>query len=348
MFYHPADVEPEELWDAFNYISGGKKYITRQDLQEKICVIKPSAWPLYEDLIGENEKVTYQGLQEYLSATEEGAFDTYLAALKFYKRDPVIPHSAPDQTDFVRWQQRHDGVLPLEELARSMVYIFGDISPEDLECLHKMADLDGDGLISTTDYKLMLEAFKNSEHFDVASVPTVEELLVAAGENPELTPPPTPDPEEEPLLSLLTNHVPARRRATDAEGPSVAIDRELVPEGLDGFGTVREDEEAEEDDTIPDTGRTGGHLSTSRSQTHSQLSFSSSLAHAGGIRAQAPSHRGSRTQLPPLPETEGRHTPGGDAARGRLGASGDRASIGAAHSLDAARSLRLAPTLPLG
>ncbi|KAA6330235.1 MAG: hypothetical protein EZS28_053521, partial [Streblomastix strix] len=71
----PVELDKDEVQVAFDYLSRGKGFITKADIESVIKSIKPDVWSLYSDLIEEGEQVSLDALMKQMTSFEAGSFN---------------------------------------------------------------------------------------------------------------------------------------------------------------------------------------------------------------------------------------------------------------------------------
>ncbi|KAK2958676.1 hypothetical protein BLNAU_6445 [Blattamonas nauphoetae] len=89
----PAVLNEREIQIAFDYLSRGKGFIAREDLEETVKGIKPTSWPQFSDLIEPGERITYDQLMNQLRFFEAGSFDCVREAFNLFRGERNDPLS---------------------------------------------------------------------------------------------------------------------------------------------------------------------------------------------------------------------------------------------------------------
>lgn len=50
-------------------------FITKSDIERVVKSLKPTVWPQYQDLLGDNERITLDQLMNQMKYYESGSFD---------------------------------------------------------------------------------------------------------------------------------------------------------------------------------------------------------------------------------------------------------------------------------
>eukprot|EP00770_Monocercomonoides_exilis_P007055 MONOS_7018.1-p1 / transcript=MONOS_7018.1 / gene=MONOS_7018 / organism=Monocercomonoides_exilis_PA203 / gene_product=unspecified product / transcript_product=unspecified product / location=Mono_scaffold00231:42787-44503(+) / protein_length=483 / sequence_SO=supercontig / SO=protein_coding / is_pseudo=false len=88
----PVVVNEDEIRVAFDYLSQGKGFITKADLERVIKSLKPTAWSQYSDILGDTETITLEQLINQMKYYESGSFDCLKEAFNLFKgprHDPL-------------------------------------------------------------------------------------------------------------------------------------------------------------------------------------------------------------------------------------------------------------------
>ena len=166
-----ARLSKEEIASAFSFLDVEKNgQITLSNLRKRLGVFFPDMTSKeYRFLMGNRREITLEDMHEFLTDNEftDPEFDPVADAFKAY-------------------DTKQTGCITKERLREIFAtYQMGeDISDEELNAILKLADVDGDGVVSMSDFKAMVTTQKMFET-NAAAAAAADSSLPPSG--PETT-----------------------------------------------------------------------------------------------------------------------------------------------------------------
>ncbi|KAA6388448.1 MAG: hypothetical protein EZS28_016028 [Streblomastix strix] len=115
----PVELDKDEVQVAFDYLSRGKGFITKADIESVIKSIKPDVWSLYSDLIEEGEQVSLDALMKQMTSFEAGSFNAMRESFNLFrgKRSTALQRLMEGKT--VSDKKKTDKQQPLQSAVQS-------------------------------------------------------------------------------------------------------------------------------------------------------------------------------------------------------------------------------------